>query len=178
MSLFVQVTDFFVNDEAHRMQLIQAIRKYQPEVVLANALHDRHPDHGRAGHLIAESCFLSGLSKIETSDQDGKAQSRWRPKYVLHYLQDWYHEPQFVIDISDVFAQRMKAIEAYSTQFYSGDDSPDGEQTYISTPDFLESVIARARMLGKKIGVKYGEGFTSEKLIGIKNLDALVQIET
>lgn len=169
---------FFVNDEDHRLQLIQAIRKYQPEIVLANVLHDRHPDHGRAGHLIADCCFLSGLSKIETNDRDGKMQMRWRPKYVLHYLQDWYHEPQFVIDISDVFDQRMKAIEAYTTQFYNSQNGSEGEQTYISSPDFLDSVIARARMLGKKIGVKYGEGFTSEKLIGLKSLDALIQIET
>lgn len=169
---------FFVNDEHHQIQLIQAIRTYQPEVVLANALHDRHPDHGRAGHLIEDACFLSGLTKIETKDRNGKPQERWRPKYVLHYLQDWYHEPQFIIDISDVFEQRMKAIEAYGTQFYNPLNASDGEQTYISSPDFLDSVIARARMLGKKIGVKYGEGFTCEKQIGIKNLDALVQIET
>ena len=169
---------FFKNDEQHQMQLIQVIRTYQPEIVLANALHDRHPDHGRAGHLISESCFLSGLSKIETKNGSGIAQGRWRPKYVLHYLQDWYKEPEFVIDISEVFAERMRAIEAYSTQFYNPENGSDGEQTYISSPDFLDSVIARARMLGKKIGVKYGEGFTSEKIIGLKNLDALVQIET
>ena len=115
---------------------------------------------------------------METKDQNGNSQAKWRPKYVLHYLQDWYHEPQFIIDISDVFEQRMKAIEAYNTQFYSANNAAEGEQTYISSPDFLDSVIARARMLGKKIGVKFGEGFTSEKQIGIKNLDALVQIET
>lgn len=169
---------FFVNDEAHKLQLIQAIRMYRPEIVLGNALHDRHPDHGRAGHLIEEACFLSGLMKVDTKDKNGNVQERWRPKYVLHYLQDWYHEPQFIIDISDVFDQRMKAIEAYSTQFYNPANSSEGAQTYISSPDFLDSVIARARMLGKKIGVKFGEGFTSEKQIGIKYLDALVQIET
>lgn len=169
---------FFLNDEVHQLQLIRAIRTYQPEIVLGNALHDRHPDHGRAGHLIETSCFLSGLMKIETLGADGKPQEKWRPKYVLHYLQDWYHEPQFIVDISDVFEKRMKAIEAYSTQFYNAENSVNGEQTYISSPDFLESVIARARMLGKKIGVKFGEGFTSEKQIGLKNLDALIQIET
>jgi bacillithiol biosynthesis deacetylase BshB1 len=169
---------FFVNDESHQLQLIQAIRAYQPEIVLGNALNDRHPDHGRAGHLIEDACFLSGLVKIETRDRTGKIQERWRPKYVLHYLQDWYHEPQFVIDISDVFERRMKAIEAYSTQFYNPGNTAGGAQTYISSPDFLDSVIARARMLGKKIGVKFGEGFTSEKQIGLKSLDALIQIET
>jgi bacillithiol biosynthesis deacetylase BshB1 len=169
---------FFTNDETHQLRLIQAIRKYQPEIVLANALDDRHPDHGRAGHLIADACFLSGLIKVETKDSEGNVQPRWRPKYVLHYLQDWYHEPQIVIDITDVFEERMRAIEAYSTQFYNSGSASEGTQTYISSPDFLDSVVARARMLGKRIGVKYGEGFTSEKQIGLKTLDALIKIET
>ncbi|HEX5653963.1 MAG TPA: bacillithiol biosynthesis deacetylase BshB1 [Chitinophagaceae bacterium] len=169
---------FFKNDEEHQLTLIRAIRKYQPEIVLANVLHDRHPDHGRAGKLIADSCYLSGLSKIRTRDEQGKDQEKWRPAYVLHYIQDWYHEPDLLIDISDVFEQRMKSIEAYSTQFHSSNGGAEGPQTYISTPDFLESVIARARMFGKRIGVKYAEGFISEKKIGIRNLDALIQVET
>ncbi|WEK35162.1 MAG: bacillithiol biosynthesis deacetylase BshB1 [Candidatus Pseudobacter hemicellulosilyticus] len=169
---------FFRNDEEHQLQLIRALRKYQPEIVLANVLDDRHPDHGRAGHLIAESCFLSGLVKIETKDDAGNPQPRWRPKYVLHYMQDWYHEPDILVDISEVFAERMKAIEAYTTQFYSASDAADEPQTYISTPDFLDSVVARSRMLGKRIGVKYAEGFMSEKKIGIRNLDALLMVET
>lgn len=169
---------FFQNDEETQLKLIQAIRNYQPDVVLANALHDRHPDHGRAGKMIAECCFLSGLIKIETLDEMGNVQPRWRPRYVLHYIQDWYHEPNLLIDITPVFDQRMKAIESYSSQFYTSDTSEEGIQTYISTPDFLESLIARARMLGKRIGVKYAEGFTSEKTIGIQNLDSLVKNET
>ena len=95
---------FFKNDEEHQLQLIRAIRKYQPEVVLANALNDRHPDHGRAGHLIENSAFLSGLTKVETFDDNGKPQKKWRPKYILHYIQDWYHEPDLIIDISDVLS--------------------------------------------------------------------------
>lgn len=168
---------FFKNDEEHQLKLITAIRKYRPEVIIGNILDDRHPDHGRAGHLIRDAAFLSGLSKIQTFDDQGNAQERWRPKYVLHYLQDWYHEPDLLIDITDVFEIRMKSVEAYGTQFFSqpGEDEP---QTYISTPDFLDSVIARARMLGKRIGVKYAEGFVTEKKIGIRNLDALVQVET
>lgn len=169
---------FFRNDEEHQLALIQTIRKYQPGIVIANVLHDRHPDHGRAGHLIADACFLSGLVKIETKDENGNAQQRWRPSYVLHYMQDWYHEPDLLIDISDVFEQRMKSIEAYTTQFYNGETNNDGPQTYISTPDFLESVIARARMFGKRIGVRYAEGFMSEKTIGIRYLDALITNET
>lgn len=169
---------FFQNDEEHQLQLISAIRYYQPEIIIGNILHDRHPDHGRAGHLIADACFLSGLAKIQTRDKKGITQLRWRPKQVLHYIQDWYHEPDLLIDISDVFDQRMKAIEAYSTQFYTSTSDTGGVQTYISTPDFLDSVIARARMLGKRIGVKYAEGFITEKKIGIRNLDALISIET
>ena len=167
---------FFENDEVNKIKLITAIRKYQPDIVIGNVLHDRHPDHGRAGKMIADCCFLAGLSKIETKDENGNDQQRWRPAYVLHYIQDWYHEPDLLIDISDVFDQRMKAIEAYSTQFNSSNS--DEPQTYISTPDFLESVIARARMFGKRIGVKYAEGFISEKKIGIRTLDALIQNET
>jgi bacillithiol biosynthesis deacetylase BshB1 len=169
---------FFKNDEEHQLKLITAIRKYRPEIIIGNILQDRHPDHGRAGHLISDACFLSGLAKIETKDDTGNAQEKWRPKYFLQYIQDWYHEPDILIDISDVFEQKMKSIEAYSTQFYNSQSGNEGPQTYISTPDFLDSVIARARMLGKRIGVKYAEGFISEKKIGLRSLDALIQNET
>ncbi len=169
---------FFKNDEANQIKLIEALRKYQPEIVLANSLSDRHPDHGRAGKLIAETCFLSGLIKIETKDEKGKVQEAWRPKYVFHYIQDNYIEPDFIVDISDVFEQRMEAIKAYTTQFYNPENEDDGPQTYISTPDFLESIVARARMMGKKIGVRYGEGFNSEKRIGVSGFDAQITIET
>ena len=169
---------FFKNDEEHQLKLIQIIRKYQPEIIIGNILHDRHPDHGRAGHLISDACFLSGLAKIETKEENGNSQQKWRPSYFLQYIQDWYYEPDLLIDISDVFELRMKAIQAYTTQFYSGQTDEDGPKTYISTPDFLESVVARSRMLGKRIGVKYAEGFVTEKKIGIKTLDALIQNET
>lgn len=170
---------FFENDEQHKLQLIAAIRKYQPDIIIGNVLHDRHPDHGRAGKMIAECSFLAGLSKIQTNDETGREQKRWRPAYVLHYIQDWYHEPDLLIDISEVFDQRMEAIMAYSTQFHVANNGNSGEpQTYISTPDFLDSVIARARMFGKRIGVKFAEGFITEKKIGIRSLGALIQNET
>lgn len=169
---------FFRNDEEHQLKLVSVIRKYQPSIILGNVLNDRHPDHGRAGHLIADACFLSGLAKIETRDEKGNAQQRWRPTYVLQYMQDWYHEPDVIIDISDVFEQRMQAVQAYTTQFHTSTSDAGGPRTYISTPDFLESVIARARQMGKRIGVKYAEGFMCEKNIGISNLDALIQVET
>ncbi len=169
---------FFKNDEEHQLQLIQKIRQYQPEIVIGNILEDRHPDHGRAGKLIKEACFLSGLSKIITFDEHGKQQEKWRPKHLFHYIQDWYHEPDFLVDITDVFEARMKSVEAYGTQFFSGQENDNEPSTYISTPDFLDSVIARARMFGKRIGVKYAEGFVTEKKLGIRNLDALIQVET
>ena len=176
--LFRSRDGFFKNDEEHQLTLIRAIRKYQPEVVLANILEDRHPDHGRAGKLIVESCFLSGLSKIETVDDDGKAQARWRPKHVLHFIQDRFYEPDLIVDISDVFELRMESIKAYATQFHTSPDGSKGTQTYISTPDFLDAIISRARLMGKRIGVKYGEGFISQKNIGISSLESMVINET
>ncbi len=168
---------FFRNDEENQLKLLTAIRKFQPEIILANILDDRHPDHGRAGRLIADACFLSGLAKISTADDDGNPQPRWRPKQLLHYLQDWYHEPDVLVDVTDVFEQRMQAVQAYHTQFHH-QSQPGGPQTYISTPDFMESIIARARIMGKRIGVKYAEAFISQKAIGIRSLDALVSLET
>ena len=169
---------FFRNDEENQRKLIIELRKYQPEIVIANSLNDRHPDHGKAAKLIADSCFLSGLRKVETKDESGNQQEAWRPKYVFHYIQDRYHEPDFIVDITNVFEQRMEAVKAYTSQFYNPDNEDDGPQTYISTPDFLESVVARARMIGKKIGVKYAEGYNTEKSIGISSLDALIRVET
>lgn len=168
---------FFMNDEAHKMQMIQIIRKYQPDVILANILEDRHPDHGRAGNLIADAAFLSGLVKIETFDEQGRPQQKWRPKMVLHYLQDWDHEPNIMIDITESMETKMQSILAYTTQFNNTSDY-EGVQTYISSPEFLDSVKSRARIFGKKIGVKYAEGFVSQKKIGIRNLDDLILIET
>lgn len=158
---------FFKNDEAHQLELIKMVRKYQPEIILTNALHDRHPDHGRAGDLANDAIFLSGLRKIET-ELDGKKQEAWRPNLVLQYIQDRYIEPDIIVDITDEMEQKLASIRAFKTQF----DSPGSSepQTYISTPEFLEAVIARAREFGKSIGAKYGEGFTSRKLLGVNNL--------
>jgi N-acetylglucosamine malate deacetylase 1 len=166
---------FFTNDEAHQMQLIKIIRKYQPEIVLGNILEDRHPDHGKAGWMIYDACFLSGLQKIVTTDE-GREQEKWRPRMLLHYIQDRFFEPDLIVDISDVWEQRLETIKAYKTQFHNpGSSEP---QTYISSPEFMEALSARARDLGKRIGVKYGEGFVSKKNIGIDNFDALILKET
>lgn len=167
---------FFQNDEVHQKQIIRAIRKYQPSIVLANILQDRHPDHGRAGQLIRDAAFLSGLSKIETLDDAGQPQPRWRPAYVLHYIQDHYHEPDIIIDITDTFDTKLASIQAYSTQFLAKEN--DGPKTYISSPEFYDAIIARCRMMGKRIGATYGEGFISEKKLGFNDLGSLLLHET
>jgi bacillithiol biosynthesis deacetylase BshB1 len=169
---------FFQNDEMHQRILIKALRKYRPEIVLANALDDRHPDHGRAGHLIKDACFLSGLRKIETLDDNSQAQAHWRPKYIFHYIQDRYYEPDFVYDVSSVFERKLESVKAYSSQFHSNEYAMDEPQTYISTPGFLNSIIGRHAMFGKMIGVPYGEGFITEKMIGINSFDAFIQKDT
>jgi bacillithiol biosynthesis deacetylase BshB1 len=169
---------FFRNDEAHQRLLIRAIRKYRPEIVLGNILEDRHPDHGRAGHLIRDACFLSGLRKVGTTDETGKPQEHWRPKYVFHYIQDRYFEPSFVFDISPVFEAKLQSIRAYSSQFYSSGYTADEPQTYISSPEFLQAIIGRHQMFGKMIGVPYAEGFVTEKMIGVKGFDAFIQMDT
>ena len=167
---------FFQNDEAHQLQLIQAIRKYQPEIIIGNILEDRHPDHGRAGQLIYDACFLSGLKQVKTNNEEGREQEKWRPKQLLHYLQDRFYEPDVIIDITEVWEQRLQSIKAYKTQFHNPGSNED--ETYISSPEFLESIIARARLLGKRIGVRFAEGFISKKSIGINNLGALILEET
>ena len=166
---------FLQNDEAHQRRIIAAIRTYQPEIILCNAPEDRHPDHGKSSKLVADAAFLSGLMKIET-EQNGLLQQAWRPTYVFRYIQDRFLQPDFVVDITGVFEHKIEAIKAYKTQFHNADlDEP---QTYISTPDFLESVIYRHKWFGKMIGVKYAEGFISEKMIGIRNFDAIIKEKT
>src|SRR5215203_5205133 len=112
---------FFVNDEAHQLKLITVLRKYQPNIVIGNILEDRHPDHGKAGNLIYDACFLSGLRQVKTTDEHGREQEKWRPKYLFHYIQDRFYEPDLIVDISDVWEQRMESVKAYRTQFL-----PDG----------------------------------------------------
>ncbi|MEP7142764.1 MAG: bacillithiol biosynthesis deacetylase BshB1 [Ferruginibacter sp.] len=172
----LQMADgFFRNDESHQRKVITAIRKYRPEIIFCNAPEDRHPDHGRSAKLVEDAAFLSGLRKIETNDK-GMAQEAWRPKYVFNFIQDKYLHPAFVIDISDVMEQKIEAIKAYTTQFNSKDSNEP--QTYISSPDFLESVIYRSKMFGKMIGVNYAEGFISKKMIGFNSFDAFIKINT
>lgn len=157
---------FFINDESHQLAMIQLIRKYQPEIVLGAAPNDRHPDHPRASALIIEACFLSGLSRIETKI-DGVVQASWRPKALYHYIQSVFINPDFVVDVSDHWETKMKAVKAYHSQFFGGGDEPE---TYISNPNFLNMVEARGIELGHSIGVKYGEGFLADRNLGVKDL--------
>jgi bacillithiol biosynthesis deacetylase BshB1 len=166
---------FFANDEAHQRKIIALIRKYQPDIILANAPEDRHPDHGRSAKLVSDAAFLSGLRKIETI-HDGVAQNAWRPAYTFHYIQDRFIQPTFVIDITAYMERKIEAVLAYGTQFNSADTSEP--QTYISSPQFLETVKARALMLGKRIGVGYAEGYITEKIIGFSNFDAIIKHTT
>ncbi|SEW38659.1 bacillithiol biosynthesis deacetylase BshB1 [Chitinophaga sp. YR573] len=164
---------FFRNDRPEQMLLIAAIRKYRPGIVLANAFVDRHPDHGRAAQLISDCCFLSGLRKIETLDEDGKPQEAWRPPQVFHFLQDSFTHPDFVVDISEVIERKKEAIKSFKTQFLApaADNEP---KTYISSPAFFEGVISRDQTMGKMVGVAYAEGFTTVKMLGVKSFKDLI----
>ena len=162
---------FILNSEEYQIQIVKMIRKYQPEIVLANAVDDRHPDHAKAAKLVSDACFLSGLVKIET-ELDGENQKQWRPKQVFHYIQ-WKHiTPDFVIDISDFMEKKIEACLAYKTQFYD----PDSKEpmTPIATKDFLESLTYRAQDLGRLSGVEFAEGFTTEMLLAFKNFDGII----
>ncbi|WP_207422904.1 bacillithiol biosynthesis deacetylase BshB1 [Desertivirga brevis] len=160
---------FFRNDEEHQIQIIEKIRQYQPEIILANAIHDRHPDHGRAGALLTDASFLSGLPKIQTFF-NGKSQEAWRPRLFLQFIQDAYIEPDIIIDVSEFWDDKVKSIQAYRSQFFSSDYDKDEQQTYISSPQFMKVVEGRARELGKHIGAGFAEGYTSKKLLGVNDL--------
>lgn len=164
---------FFRNDEAHQRRIIPFLRRYQPDIVLTNALDDRHPDHGRAGSLVIDACFYSGLRKIETVDAAGAQQEAWRPKNVFHFIQDRYIKPDFIVDISSVIDRKIAAISAFESQFYVPSYNQNEPQSYISSPEFFEFVKARAREMGHAIGVEYGEGFTSTRALGVRDLTQL-----
>jgi len=158
---------FFESNEKSLLKLVTAIRKYQPEIVLSNAPSDRHPDHGRGSDFISRACFLSGLIKIETESDEGN-QMHWRPKVVYHYIQDRYLIPSFIVDVSDQKEKKFEAILAYKTQFFQADMT--GPKTPISGKEFINSLEARLIQFGRDIGVKYGEGFITERPVGINDI--------
>lgn len=162
---------FFVNDEEHQLAVIRMVRKYRPEIVLCNAIDDRHIDHGKGSKLVSDACFLSGLRRIET-EYDGVKQQEWRPKIVYHYIQWKNITPDFVVDITGFNAKRVEAILAYTSQFYD----PDSKDpvTPIATKNFLESLDYRAQDLGRLIGTEMGEGFTVERYVGVSSLSDLI----
>ncbi len=161
---------FFEIDETHLLKVVEIIRKYKPEIILANAKSDRHPDHSRGGDLVSRANFLSGLIKVATS-YDNQPQLAWRAKAVYRYVQDNFIQPDFVVDITGFELKKMEAIKAFKSQFYDPDSTEP--PTPISREDFLDFVIGRAKQFGRPIGVDFGEGFTVERYIGLDNLFSL-----
>ena len=162
---------FFVNDEAHQLEVIKTIRAHQPNIVLCNAIDDRHIDHAKGSQLVSDACFLSGLNKIVTKDNEGNTQPAWRPAQVYHYIQWKEITPDFVLDISEYIDKKLEVIQAYSSQFY--DKESKEPSTPISSKNFLESVRYRAKNLGRLAGVDAAEGFTVERTPLIMNFDQL-----
>ncbi len=162
----------FQNIPAYQLKVIEVIRRYQPDIIITNAYHDRHPDHGRANELVETAAFLAGLRKIETS-HEGKDQAAWRPNMVLHFIQDRYIEPDILIDITEYWDKKIESVLAYGSQFFNPEWNEDEPQTYISSPEFIKIVEGRAMEFGKSIQAKYAEGFTSRKLLGVDNLFSL-----
>lgn len=162
---------FFVDDKEHQLEIVKKIRQYQPEIVFANAVSDRHPDHGRASKLVSNATFIAGLARVP-SELDGKIQLPWRPKNIYHYIQSNHIKPDFVVDISEFFDQKMEAIRAFASQFY--DPNNNDPNTFISSPEFMNFLGARSAEMGQPVGFKHGEGFTIEKIIGVKDMFHLI----
>jgi bacillithiol biosynthesis deacetylase BshB1 len=158
---------FFINDKQHQIEIIKMIRKYKPEIVICNAIDDRHIDHSKGSELVSDACFLSGLIKIETEVEEA-SQEPWRPKHVYHYIQWKNIEPDFVVDVSEFMAVKIKSVLAYKTQFY--DETSKEPETPISSKNFTDSIEYRARDLGRLIGVKHAEGFTVERYVAVDSL--------
>jgi len=161
---------FFVNDEKHQLEIIKMIRKYKPEIVICNAIDDRHIDHGKGSKLVSDACFLSGLRRIKTSF-DEKVQTEWRPKLVYHYIQWKNIEPDFVVDVSGFIQKKIDAVMAYSSQFY--DPNSKEPVSPIATKNFTESIEYRAKDLGRLVFVDYAEGFTVERYVAVNSLTDL-----
>lgn len=162
---------FFVNDEFHQLEVIKIIRKYRPEIVLCNAIDDRHIDHPKGSKLVSDACFLSGLLKIET-DLNGEKQQHWRPKLVYHYTQWKNIEPDFVVDITGFLDIKIDSILAYSSQFYNPNSTE--AETPIATKNFLESLNFRSKDLGRLIGTDCAEGFNVERYLAVNSLSDLI----
>ncbi len=161
---------FFEINQQNKLKIIEQIRHFKPEIVLCNAVSDRHPDHGRASQLVSEACFLSGLLKIET-EYNNQLQEKWRPKAVYHYIQDRYIKPDFVVDITQYVDRKIDALKAYKTQFFNPELSD--VKTPISGEDFFDFLKGRWKNFGREINAKYAEGFTVERVMGVEDITAL-----
>ncbi|MEL7122876.1 MAG: bacillithiol biosynthesis deacetylase BshB1 [Bacteroidota bacterium] len=163
---------FFAHSPENIKKIIEVIRTHQPEIVFANAVYDRHPDHGRAAKLTADACFFSGLVKIETLDEEGKPQERWRPKAVYHYIQDYQLEPDFVVDISGFINQKFELIKAFKSQFHNPEAKEYEKElsSPISGEDFMDFLKAKGRIFGRPAGFEFAEGFIKSRTIGVKNV--------
>ncbi len=159
----------FENKPESRLKIMEQIRRFQPKIVLTNSIQDRHPDHGRAAKLVADACFYSGLIKIESS-WDNEPQQAWRPTQLWHMLQDFYHHPDIVVDITPYWAKKLESIYAFSSQFYSENDSKDAVNTPISGKDFIQFIEARAREMGRLAKYELAEGFVRSRAIGVPDL--------
>jgi len=162
---------FFEPNEENKRLIIEQIRRFKPEIVFANSILDRHPDHGRAAKLVADACFLAGLRKIET-EWEGKEQEAHRPRLVVHYIQDYYIEPDFVVDVTPFAEQKIEVIKAYSTQFY--DPTSKEPKTPISGEEFFDFLKGRMLIAGRPAGMKYAEGFTIDRIFGVNDLFNLI----
>lgn len=162
---------FFQNDEAHQLKIIEMIRKYRPEIIIANSEFDRHIDHGRGASLVHDASFLSGLRKIETT-HNGVSQEPWRPKAIYHYIQDYHVTPDIIVDITPFWERKMESIKAFSSQFY--DPTSNEPESPISSKDFMDFLESRARELGRVINVRYAEAFTVKRTIGTRDLTQLL----
>ncbi|MCV9386499.1 bacillithiol biosynthesis deacetylase BshB1 [Reichenbachiella ulvae] len=162
---------FFSHDDEHAIEVVKKIRQYQPDIILANAIEDRHPDHGKAASLVKRAFFLAGLKKLET-ELDGEPQENWYPKNLYHYIQTEYMKPDFVVDVSEHWEKRMEAVKAFKSQFF--DPNGEASNTLISTPEFMELLEARGKEMGMSIRVKYGEGFVCDRMLGVSDLSSLL----
>jgi N-acetylglucosamine malate deacetylase 1 len=166
----LQLADgFFTNDKESQLKVVEKIRQYQPSIVLANAISDRHPDHGKGAQLVKDACFISGLRAVITKDSEGMEQQAHRPNALYHYIQSNYIEPDFVVDITNFWELKMASIKAFSSQFYSQENISD-PQTFISSPEFMHFIESRAREFGLHIGKQYAEGFTVNRQLGVSDL--------
>ena len=160
----------FVNDREHQLKIIEVIRWCRPRLVLANALSDRHPDHGRAAELIHDACFYAGLRKIETR-REGRLQEAYRPVQLLHYIQDYYRAPDFVVDVTETFERKIECVKAFSSQFH--DPESDEPETPLTGAGFFDFLRARAMDVGRPAGYDLGEGFERSRTFGVRDLLAL-----